>query len=75
MKNTSSQKIRVVLEPELEQMAALWTPAKRLEMAVIFARWSRQLKISSFILTSDARGRVFPRPSVPRLARRKAQWN
>jgi hypothetical protein len=66
---------RVVLEPELEAMAALWPPAKRLEMARIFSRWARQLRVSSFIMTTDARGRVFPRPSLPKIPRRKMVLN
>jgi hypothetical protein len=47
--------LRVQLEPELEAMAALWTPAKRLEMAKIYARWARQLKISAKILGAEKR--------------------
>lgn len=73
MKQPSSQ--RVILEPKLEVMAALWSPAKRLEMANMFARWARQLRVSSFIMTTDARGKVFPRPSMPKLSRRKAALN
>jgi hypothetical protein len=56
-------------------MAALWSPAKRLEMAKLFSRWAQQLRVSSFIMTTDARGTVFPRPSMPKLSRRKAALN
>ncbi|MGH7942733.1 MAG: hypothetical protein ACREE6_10310 [Limisphaerales bacterium] len=66
---------RVVLEPKLEAIAALWPPAKRLEMAKMFSRWARQLRVSSFIMTTDARGRVFPRPALPKSSRRKAALN
>jgi hypothetical protein len=72
MLNNSS---RVVLEPKLEAMAALWSPAKRLEMANLFSRWARQLRVSSFIMTTDARGRVFPRPRLPKISRRRAALN
>lgn len=64
----------VKLEPELEEIAALWPPAKRLEMARKLSRWSRQLRISALILISDAR----PSPrrrAIPRLAPRKALLN
>jgi hypothetical protein len=40
----------VTLEPELEEDAALWTPAQRLAAARKFERWARQLRVSAFIL-------------------------
>jgi hypothetical protein len=35
----------VTLEPCLEEVACLWSPAKRREMARIYARWARQLRV------------------------------
>jgi hypothetical protein len=67
---------RVKLEPELEEIAALWPAAKRFEVAQKLKRWARQLKISAQIMASDVRGRDSPRPaSVPSLSRRKALLN
>lgn len=65
----------VTLEPELEEIASLWPAAKRFEMARVFKRWSRQLNISAKIMVSGSRGRIFPRPSLPKVARRKASLN
>lgn len=48
------KKKRVVLEPELEEMAGDWGPIKRLDMAVVFERWARQLKVSALIMVRDA---------------------
>jgi hypothetical protein len=44
---------RVTLEPALENRASLWSPAKRREAALTFARWARQLIISAEILERD----------------------
>jgi hypothetical protein len=41
---------RVTLEPELEQVVALYTPGQRMELAWKFERWARQLRVSAFIL-------------------------
>jgi hypothetical protein len=64
---------RVALEPELEEVAAMWSAAKRFEMARKFLRWSRQLRISAFILFHDSH-RPAP-PSLPYLGLRKARLN
>lgn len=64
---------RVVLEPELEEMAALWLPAKRFEMAQKMERWARQLRVSARILSqtyAQARKR-----GLPRLPLKKAKLN
>jgi hypothetical protein len=71
---TEKKICRVTLEPELQEIAALWPAAKRFEVAFKLRRWAKQLRISALIVASD--GRPNPRPaSVPRLARRKAAWN
>jgi len=64
----------VTLEPELEEMAALWPAAKRFEMAEKFRRWARQLKVSGLIMSrASSRG---PQPaSMPHVAPRKAALN
>jgi hypothetical protein len=64
---------RVELEPELEEIAALWPAAKRFEMARKFRRWARQLRVSGFILFHDSH-RPAPR-ELPRLALRKVRLN
>jgi hypothetical protein len=67
-------KSRVTLEPELQEIAALWPPAKRLEAAAKMLRWARQLKVSAFIMLRDAK--PFPRRlAVPTLPHRKAALN
>ena len=67
---------RVRLEPELEEIAALWPAAKRFEVAQKLRRWARQLKISALIMASDGRGQGSPSPvSAPLLSRRKALLN
>jgi hypothetical protein len=67
---------RVTLEPELQEIAALWPAAKRFEVAHKLRRWAKQLKISAAIMASDGRAAQGPRPaSVPVLARRKASLN
>jgi hypothetical protein len=77
MKSEKSEKklCRVRLEPELEEIAALWPAAKRFEVAQKLKRWAKQLRISALIMVSDGRGQK-PRPaSVPSLPRRKAALN
>jgi len=64
---------RVALEPELEEIAALWSAAKRFEMARKFGRWSRQLRISGFILFHESHRPA--KPSLPFLGLRKARLN
>jgi hypothetical protein len=41
------------LEPELEEMAALWTPTVRLQMAAKFEAWARQLKGDAAAVVSE----------------------
>ena len=66
---------RVELEPELEEIAALWPAAKRFEMARKFRRWARQLRISGFILFHDSHHHHLAPRALPRLALRKARLN
>jgi hypothetical protein len=72
---TNKKICRVTLEPELEEMAALWPAAKRFEVALKLKRWSKQLKISAQIMVSDGRGQKPRAASVPALPRRKALLN
>lgn len=67
-------KKRVTLEPQLEERAALWNPAKRVRMARIFERWARQLRVSARIISGDAEPRRHPRALQP-LPRRKLELN
>ncbi|MGA2243777.1 MAG: hypothetical protein ABSH48_02160 [Verrucomicrobiota bacterium] len=66
-------KHRVSLEPELEEIACLWPPAKRFEMARKFRRWARQLRISGIILFHDSH--PGSRPALRFLSRRTAPLN
>lgn len=65
---------RVTLEPALQEVAALWSPAKRREMARVFARWARQLRVSANIIDAQERGPFRRRPSIS-LPLRKAKLN
>jgi hypothetical protein len=47
----------VILEPELEQDACLWTAAQRRAAARKMRRWARQLEVSAFILERHAKPR------------------
>lgn len=62
----------VVLEPELEMEAALWSPAKRREMARVFARWAHQLRVSAAVLDAREKGLFRPRPKIGLPARKAA---
>jgi hypothetical protein len=42
------------MEPELEDLAWSWSPAKRLEAARKMEWWARQLRRSAFILMQPA---------------------
>ncbi len=75
MKTDKKKICRVTLEPELEEMAALWPAAKRFEVALKLKRWAKQLKISAQIMISDGRGQKPRVSSVPALPRRKALLN
>jgi hypothetical protein len=66
-------KRRVALEPELEEIACLWPPAKRFEMARKFRRWARQLRISGLILFHDSH--PGERPALRFISLRKSRLN
>jgi hypothetical protein len=63
----------VTLEPELEEEASLMTPAQRLALARKFERWSRQLRVSAFIL--DRAYAPKPRPFLRVLMKQKLVLN
>ncbi len=63
----------VTLEPELEEEASLMTPAQRLALAHKFERWSRQLRVSAFILNRVSAPK--PQPFLRALTRRKLVLN
>lgn len=52
----------VILEPELEQEACLWTARQRREAAAKMRRWARQLEVSAFIL--ERRGKWTKKPCL-----------
>lgn len=57
---TEKKFCRVTLEPELQEIAALWPAAKRFEVAHKLKRWAKQLKISAAIMASDGRAAQAP---------------
>ena len=69
----------VTLEPELEEIAALWTAGRRLEAARKMRRWARQLEISAkvmFLRDRTARARPGNRPPhLPGVVRLKLILN
>jgi len=65
----------VTLEPELEKIAGLWTPLKRLEMARKFEKWARQLRISGKIMIFRSPGHSGRRGSLEFVAPRKVGHN
>ena len=64
---------RVALEPELETIAAGWPAAKRFEMARKFKRWSRQLRVTGFILFHESH--PISQPKLQSVGIRKARLN
>ena len=67
------KKIRVRLEPGLEEEVSLLTPAQRVALARKFQRWARQLRVSARIILRDELPQ--PRPSLKPLPRRRLSWN
>ncbi len=49
-KNQAASYCPVVLEPVLERLAALWTPARRRAEARKLTRWARQLIVSAVVM-------------------------
>lgn len=71
--NTSQSCGRVRLEPELESLAGTFGAAQSEELARLYERWARQLRVKAKILRADA-ARV-RRPSLKRLAAPKLVLN
>jgi hypothetical protein len=58
---------RIILEPDLEAIAGGLDPIARLELAAVYARWARQLKVSARALR--------PRPkTAPKLPHPGRAW-
>lgn len=66
---------RVILEPELEEIAMLWTANKCLDTGKQLKRWGHQLIVKGRIMLSDARGRKLRRTSPPNLPQGRARLN
>lgn len=66
-------RFRVKLQPGLEERAALWTPAKRLEMARRMETMARQLRMSVTVWNVDARPKT--RRGLRSLPQRKLLLN
>jgi hypothetical protein len=64
---------RIVLEPELEEIANSLNAAQRRALASKLERWAKELRVSAFILERDAAPR--PRPALKRLAPRRLLLN
>ena len=52
-KIVDGRKIRVVLEPDLQEQAELLTATQRRSLAKIYRRWARQLEVSAKIMETD----------------------
>jgi len=64
---------RITLEPALEEISALWTEEKSLQMACVYERWARQLRVKVRIIEADRPKR---RPSrMRRLPERRLRLN
>lgn len=48
-------RIRVRLEPVLEEKVATFSPSKRRALAIVYERWAHQLRLSARILEIDAK--------------------
>ena len=66
----------VILEPELEEEAALLTPSQRVDLAGKFERWARQLRVSAYILRRRHAPKTAGNPkSLKPIGRRKTSMN
>jgi hypothetical protein len=66
-------KIRVVLEPALQEQAELLTAPQRRALAKIYRRWARQLEVSAKIMETDTKSPT--RDPLKPLARRRLKLN
>lgn len=67
---------RVILEPELEEIAMLWTANRCLSNGKKLIRWGHQLIMKGRIMLTDQRPGHSPRrPYLKALPRRKTQLN
>lgn len=66
---------RVILEPELEEIALLWTASKCLDTGRKLKRWGHQLIIKGRIMLIDQRQFHHRPSSLKSLPRRKARLN
>jgi hypothetical protein len=64
---------RIVLEPELEEIAKDLNASQRRALAGKLERWANELRVSAVILDRDAEPR--PRPSLKRLSSRRLLLN
>ena len=64
----------VILEPALQERAALWTSDRKLKMALVFERWAHQLRVSVKVIASSPEFQQRPK-SLRHLPRRKATLN
>jgi len=64
---------RIVLEPELEEIAKELNASRRRALAGKLERWAKELRVSAFILDRDAEPR--PKPSLKRLPNRRLLLN
>jgi len=64
---------RVTLSPGLEQKALLWTPQRRIEMAIKLEMWAHQLRLSVRVYHADHR--VPPRPRLKWIGPRRSKLN
>ena len=67
------RKIRVALEPSLQEQAELLTAPQRRSLAKIYRRWARQLDVSAKIM--DADDKTPKRDPLKPLVRRRLKLN
>lgn len=72
MRVMKTNKPRVQLEPELEEMVIGWSPERRRALAKKLNRWSKQLFISAKILERD---RIHRPPTLRRVSLKIAAAN
>lgn len=67
-------KKRVKLEPELEEFAGDWGPLHCLEVAAVWERWAKQLRMKATIRLRD-QSWPKPKPALRRVSHRRLLLN
>lgn len=74
--NNQKLRVRVTLEPTLEEQVKLMSPSKRRQLAAVYERWAHQLRVSAAILDLEKKSQQpSPRRSLKPLPRRRQLLN